>query len=472
MYSSENLIVNGGLARVLPDRLHGWDFVRGERSDASWQRVAVPHFDRAGIPHSAYAVVLSTHDRPGGAHLRQAVHPRDGLPRRFALRLAARGATGHPDCTLVVAVADAAVPDEPRVVGRLRFRASPRWERHRVSFDVPAEVRRPVVHVHIHGSDQPHSAVAVTDVRLVGLFQAVEDVAIRFDTCGDLSRASSRLRAWMLEDYLHLVGCRTSTNGGNAFTVLVCQKVCPWLKLARARLAGRVVVFDLDDADLLASPRKAWHVRRFARAVDGTSVGSECLREMMTRCNLRPFLLENPVDVLDRDVVHRRDRWQGRLVWFGMPENVWMLKRLGLDRSVTTITRGGDIEYGLKTIDEHLVTFDLALLPVVLNEETLAKNANRLVKCVGLGLPFLASDTLEHRRALERLRLPDEFLVASEHDWPARIEDVARRYPHYKRAIDEARPRAFETYGVERIAHDWMQFCAELLHARAASGQR
>jgi hypothetical protein len=232
------------------------------------------------------------------------------------------------------------------------------------------------------------------------------------------------------------------------------------------------VVFDLDDADLLASPCRAWGVRRFARAVDGTSVGSECLREMMTRCNLRPFLLENPVDVLDRDVVHRRDRWQGRLVWFGMPENVWMLKRLGLDRSVTTITRGGDIEYGLKTIDEHLVTFDLALLPVVLNEETLAKNANRLVKCVGLGLPFLASDTLEHRRALERLRLPDEFLVASEHDWPARIEDVARRYPHYKRAIDEARPRAFETYGVERIAHDWMQFCAELLHARAASGQR
>jgi hypothetical protein len=193
---------------------------------------------------------------------------------------------------------------------------------------------------------------------------------------------------------------------------------------------------------------------------------------MMTRWNPRPFLLDNPVDVLDRDVVHRRDRWQGRLVWFGMPENAWMLKRLNLDRPVTTITRGGVVEYDLKTIDGHLVTFDLALLPVVLNDETRAKNANRLVKCVGLGLPFLASDTLEHRRALERLQMPDDFLVASEREWPARIEDVARRYPYYKRAIDEARPRAFETYGVERIAHDWMRFCAALLREHAASGGR
>ena len=91
-------------------------------------------------------------------------------------------------------------------------------------------------------------------------------------------------------------------------------------------------------------------------------------------------------------------------------------------------TRGGTVEYALKNIDEQLVVSDLALLPVSLNEETRAKNANRLVKCVGLGLPFLASDTEEHRRALSMLRLPDDCLVAAEQDWAARIDEVRRNY--------------------------------------------
>gem|GEM_PF-5207252 len=258
-------------------------------------------------------------------------------------------------------------------------------------------------------------------------------------------------------------------NGGSAFDLHVCQKVRPWLTLWRAKWSGKPVVYDLDDNDPLFSAREARQIQRFVGAASGATAGSEFLRTMMAQWNTDTSLLDNPVDVVDQDIRHRHDHWGGRLVWFGMPENLWMLRQLRLTRPVTTITRGGDVEYSLKSIDEHLVTFDLALLPVSLNDETRAKNANRLVKCVGLGLPFLASDTAENRRAIERLRLPASFLVASELQWSARIEQLAQDYPRAKRLIQEARTRAFEVYGIEAIVRDWLAFCRHLLGERATS---
>ena len=347
----------------------------------------------------------------------------------------------------------------------MAFGAAADWQRHRAAFEVPEGAGRLTLDVALPDGTPPGHSVAITDVRLVGLLRPVDDIAIRFDTSGDIWRPSSRLRAFMLEDYLHLLGCRTSINRGRAFDLYVCQKVRPWLNLVKARFARKPVIFDLDDNDLLISKWRAANTRGFARAADAVSVGSEFLRDMAENWNSRIYLLDNPVDILDPDLTRGDRPWQDRLVWFGMPENRWMLDRLGLDRPVTAITRGGAVEYALKSIDEQLVASDLALLPVSLNEETRAKNANRLVKCVGLGLPFLASDTEEHRRALSILRLPDDCLVAAEQDWAARIDDVRRNYAHYRRMLQDARARAFALYGVERIAADWLQFCTGLLRA-------
>jgi hypothetical protein len=465
MHSTPNLIVNGGFSR---EPAHGW-IVAGAHGDApAWRRMAIPDLDQNGRPHSAYA--LSWESSPGGEAigLSQHVPVHDVPTRQFAVRVTARGSGALSEAALCVAVSDAAARSGRQPLGRFPLRMSSQWQRYRAQFEIPASVAQPVIEIELRGPDRPGCSVAMTDVHLVGLLRPAHDVSIRFDTCDDIVRASSRLRAFLIEDYLHLLGCRTSLNGGHDFDLYVCQKIQPWLRFSIARLAGKAVVFDLDDNHLLVSAVRAFNVRWFGRAVDGVTVGSEFLRKVTDRWNRRTFLLEIPVDVLDREVVRGEEPWNDRLVWFGMPENLWMLDRLGLDRPVTTITRGGDIEYGVKTIDRTLVSFDLALLPVVLDDETLAKNANRLVKCAALGLPFLATDTPEHRRALAALQLPDDFLVRSPDAWRDRIGEVARQYPHYRQLVEAARLRAFDVYGVERIAAGWIGFCRMLARGKSA----
>lgn len=388
------------------------------------------------------------------------------LTRRFAVRLAARVANAGGDAGLVISARDKLTDD---VIFQEIVRPSGDWGRHRVVFDLPQAATRLTIEIRPQDGARPRQSVMITDVRLVGLLQPVDDIAIRFDTRSDVWRASSRLRAFMLEDYLHLLGCRTAMNRGRLYDVYICQKVYPWLELVRAKLSRKTVIFDLDDNDLLISKWRAANTRAFAQASDAVSVGSEFLQELAKGWTAHSFLLDNPVDILDTDVARGERPWGDRLAWFGMPENRWMLERLGLDRPVTTITRGGDIEYGLKSVDEHLISADLALLPVFLNDETRAKNANRLVKCVGLGLPFLASDTEEHRRAMRILQLPVNWLVAAEDDWNTRIDEVGQNYAHYRRSIADARMRVFELYGVERIVADWLQFCAGLLQAKCAA---
>jgi hypothetical protein len=465
-YSSQNLIVNGGFSVMSPGGMSGWHVSPQPGHDTAWQRVATPTFDHAGLPLSTYAIQATVPGKTGASSIWQNVRMQHGSFRHLVFRLAGRSIRGKPTfCLRVIAILPSG---ELHMLAEARFAASPRWERYRVVFEVESPFPPAALRVVIVGPTETDSSAQFTDLRLIFLCAPQTPFAIRFDTCGDLARGSSRLRAWLFEDYLHLLGWPTSMNKGNSFALCICQKVRPWLRLLHARWRRRAVIYDLDDNDLLLSTREAYGIRRFVRLVSGATAGSEFLRHMLGQWNPHVALLEDPVDVLDRDVVHNHEEWRGSLVWFGNPENLWMLRELALDHPVTTITRGGDLEYGPKTVDEQLVTFDLALLPVFLNDETRAKNANRLVKCIGLGLPFLASDTPEHRRALERLQLPDIFLIASPSEWSARINDVACRYEHYRRLIQGARAAAFDAYGIERIASKWVAFCSGRLAAAAA----
>ncbi|HLZ10786.1 MAG TPA: hypothetical protein VKT80_19525 [Chloroflexota bacterium] len=462
VYSSQNLIVNGGFAIASAGGLVGWRLPAPTDHGPAWQRVATPSFDRAGLPLSAHALQATVSGEAGNTgSIWQDLELQHGFSGCYVLRLAARSLRGEPTFRVKI-VADPS-SSTPIVVAESFLDASSRWQRYRVPFTMDHPSAHPTLRIVIAGPEEPGSAAQFTDFRLVFVRFGQKPFPIRFDTRGDLTLPSSRLRAWLLEDYLHLLGWPISMNSGNSFALYVCQKVRPWSKRWRARWRRRTVVYDLDDNDLLFSAREAQGIRRFVRSVDGVTAGSEFLRRMLTPWNPHAAILENPVDVLDRDIVHGHDEWRGRVVWFGMPENLWVLRNLAIDRPVTTITQGGDIEYDLKTVDEQLVTFDLALLPVILNDETRAKNANRLVKCVGLGLPFLASDTPEHRRALERLQLSDIFIVTSAEEWSARIDDVAHRYGYYKRLVQDARALAFEIYGIERVAADWLAFCSELV---------
>jgi hypothetical protein len=113
-------------------------------------------------------------------------------------------------------------------------------------------------------------------------------------------------------------------------------------------------------------------------------------------------------------------------------------------------------------VDRELCGFDLALLPVFLNEETRAKNANRLVKCAALGLPFLASDTPEHRKAVHRIGVPDHFLVREGQCWDEAIDSVARDYGKWKCPAQACRPKAWKSYSAERVFSDWLAFCLKV----------
>ena len=462
MYSTRNLIANGGFSRLPSDALFGWKCPENDRPEQPWRRISVPDAGSDGFPQSGYAAVLEATGAPSEPSLSQCVRIENVPTRRFAVRFAARAAANGLNTDLIISVRDGL---GEHATCQETVQPSSDWGRHRAEFELPCAASRLAIEIKLQDGAELRQPVAITDVRLVGLLRPVEDIAIRLDTRSDIRRASSRLRGFMLEDYLHLLGCRTSINRGRSYDLYVCQKVYPWLALIRTKLARKKIIFDLDDNDLLISNWRAANIRGFARTSDAISVGSEFLQELAKNWTSHVFLLDNPVDILDADLARDDRPWGNRLVWFGMPENRWMLDRLNLDRCVTTITKGGDIEYGLKSIDEHLVASDLALLPVFLNDETRAKNANRLIKCVGLNLPFLASDTEENRRALQALRLPTECLVHDAGDWATRIDDVARHYDAYRRIISEARPRAFEVYGIERIVADWLPFCAGLTGA-------
>ena len=453
--SSQNLVHDHGFSSLAGRHAAHWQSVAPH--DSALECTEVPDFDRNGLPFSSYAAVLS-----GGARIGQDIDLPDETYDQFAFRITARSRSAASRCTLTARLR---APDgTPLSEHRAEFTVGSEWQRLRTEFAAPDRVGGAGMALEI-GHAEAEGELLVTDVRLVSLAARNADFRVRFDTRGDINLPSTRLRALMLEDHLNLLGMQTLLNGGSQYDLLVCQKVKPWLKFASARLRGRKVLYDLDDNHLILAGLEGRNTAAFSRVVDGVTAGGTYLQERLSRPDRPAFLLENPVDILDRSVFHTNETWRNRLVWFGMPENGWMVDELCLPQPVTRITRGGDLAFDVKTIDRELTTFDLALMPVTLNDRTRAKNANRLIKCTGLGLPFLASDTPEHRRAVERLGLPERFLIREGESWPDRIAEIAADYAACKVAMAAARETVFAAYGIEAIAAGWIAYCARLLAA-------
>ncbi|MEZ5840199.1 MAG: hypothetical protein R3D02_07145 [Hyphomicrobiales bacterium] len=377
------------------------------------------------------------------------------------MRVTARGAARRGVLRLIVS-------ESGREVARGLFDVGTDWQRCRLEFRLAGAPAGPLSLAIEGPGPESDGDLTITDVRLVQIFDVAAPLSLRFLTRGSFLLPSSRLRAFLIADYLDLVGWPVAVNRPLRADLVVCQKVRRWDALALARLSGGTIVYDLDDNELVQTRRRRLDIGAFSRMVDGVSVGSHFLDDLLGDFNKRRYLLDNMVDILDIDIVHEARPWGGRLVWFGMPENAWMLERVAAGLQVTRITRGGDIDFDAKGIDRSLMDFDLALLPVELNAATRAKNANRLVKCAGLGLPFLASDTPENRRAVAAIGLDEEVLVAGEADWPARIAETGRNYAAFHERVASARERAFAVYGRERIVADWIGWCRELIaeHAR------
>ena len=224
-------------------------------------------------------------------------------------------------------------------------------------------------------------------------------LSFRFDTFGDVTTASSRLRAWKLGQFLKASGHRVTMNEGAQCDVYVCQKVRPFASLRAMREAGALVVYDFDD-HLLLEGVESHGVREevvaFMNAADVVTVGSEYLGVDARNFHHNVFVLENPVDIESAKLVREQKAELKRVGWFGTPAGLIDLRAVKTSEPIETITRGGDIEFDLKSIDRTLTAFDLLLLPVEHNRWNLAKNANRMAKAVALGVPVLATATPAH----------------------------------------------------------------------------
>jgi hypothetical protein len=283
-------------------------------------------------------------------------------------------------------------------------------------------------------------------------------VKINFTLFGREGTASSRLRGFKLARELNKMGHTATIGRGHVADMYVFQKSLQFATLAEAKENNAIVVYDLDDNYLLEGTGTKNDVLRFINFADVVSTGSDLIADTARCYHQSVYLFENPLDV-NAETKHKQNHeWQQRLGWFGNPCNLPALEALGLGRRVTTITTNGDIPWALETVDTEIMKFDLVLIPVLINEWTLSKNANRMLKCIALGVPFLASDTPEHRKMAERLGLPaDDFLVAEGESWREKIDACIFGYESRCTVALEARSRALQIFGIRPVTERWLE---------------
>ena len=238
------------------------------------------------------------------------------------------------------------------------------------------------------------------------------------------------------------------------------------------REAGALVVYDFDD-HLLLEGVESHGVREevvaFMNAADVVTVGSEYLGVDARNFHHNVFVLENPVDIESAKLVRGQKAELKRVGWFGTAAGLIDLRAVKTAEPIETITRGGDIEFDLKSIDHTLTAFDLLLLPVEQNRWNLAKNANRMVKAVALGVPVLATATPAHIATVEALGLDDRFMVQEGENWDGKIAGLRQNFSAVQDMVLRARGRAIELFAMQRIGGNWLQHIERALDAKAAA---
>ncbi|HEX2088126.1 MAG TPA: hypothetical protein VHF89_20735 [Solirubrobacteraceae bacterium] len=297
---------------------------------------------------------------------------------------------------------------------------------------------------------------------------------VNFSTFGDRSTASSRLRAWMLADELRRRGHHVTVNAARLADVEVFQKVRNWSRLDAALERGSRIVLDFDDNYLLDDLGTRDEMIAAMNTAALVTVGSRALAESASRFHERVELFENPLDVEPGAPPRDGRGWTGRIGWFGNRGGLSALAAvdLGDHGRAVTVTRGGDVEWELKTIDAVLRGFDVVVLPADESEWGTGKNANRLLKCVALAVPAVASRTPEHERVARRLRLPESVLVERGASWSDALARVRDEYDAVQRAFAAARDRAWAHYGIGAAAARWEELVASLERPAAPAPPR
>jgi hypothetical protein len=296
----------------------------------------------------------------------------------------------------------------------------------------------------------------------------------RFDTIGDVTTASSRLRAWKLAEFLTATGHVALINQGERCDVYVSQKARPFASLNRFKATGALTVYDLDDHFLLAGPEGHGlkeEVVAFLNAVDVVTVGNSHLLRAVEKYHPNVFCLENPLDV-SNEIVRSTTADLTRIGWFGTPAGLIQLDAIESSEVVETVTRGGDLEFDLETIDSTLVKFDLLVLPVTSDEWNLAKNPNRMLKALALGIPVLASAVPEHIATAKRFGLDNRFLVREEEAWGEKIATLRRDFDDVQQCILRSRREVLKKVSLSRIGQEWLAYLERMISSKARSSRQ
>lgn len=301
--------------------------------------------------------------------------------------------------------------------------------------------------------------ISVAELRATPI-DTTKQLRFHFSTVGAREQASSRLRAWMIGDQLtkmgHIVDYNKSDLSSVDYDIFVFQKVMPSKLLPNLSRSNSLLVYDFDDHFGSADHGSLQDLLTFFDGVDLVTCGSSVLVDFAAQHHPRAHLFENPVDLIGCSSRRQPTGQLRRIGWFGAPEGLVQLELAEISHPLTTITRGGDIEFDINTVDRQIAGFDLCVFPLKESGWNLAKNANRAIKALALGVPVLASATPEHRRIFNLAGLDDKYLVAPGESWDIKIAALESQIATVELEIDSARSRILQAFNIGKVTTDWL----------------
>lgn len=264
---------------------------------------------------------------------------------------------------------------------------------------------------------------------------------------------SMRSRIISVSNYLLEKGYRSVINGNiKEADIIIFQKGnIDFIKkkFIEARKFGKFIIFDIDD----------WFDKVYdaiIRKSDLVFVGSSFLKRQWERLNKNIIVLDDPLDIKNIDIgLAQYNLTNPKIGWFGNRENLAVLERTQIE-GITKITRGGDIEWSIETIDENIQKFDLIVIPQDKSMYGCAKGNCRMLKALYLGVPVLVSDLEAYIDLANVLGYPQNFIMHDNENWSERIREIKSGKIEFGFDFKLARQKILKYYGKKERNQAWL----------------
>ena len=278
---------------------------------------------------------------------------------------------------------------------------------------------------------------------------------IAFITSTDEQTGSTRLRVYKIADELRKRGFDVSINKNakNADVIVFQKSDLNFLKKKFYKYlltTKALIVYDFDDLYLGG-------YCDLVKFSDCAIAGSKYLKNYFYKFNKNIFVLDDIIDVIDLNMPLKKsfNLKNPKLVWYGNVTNLHIFEKQNIE-NVTKITRGGDIEWSLDTIDENLQKYDLVLIPQDRTDIGLSKSNCRMLKALYLGVPALVSDLPAYLELADLVNYPKDFIVKDGENWNEKIEKIKSGQIKFDFDFEKCRKIIIENYGKEVITNKWL----------------